>query len=425
MTTHEEQCACEEYRELSRRGFIGATGVAAGAALLPGWLPEIKYAESQNSSRDVIVSVFLRGGADGLTMVAPFADADYYRGRPAIAVPRPDTSASNRGTALDNFFMFPPGMMGLYPAWQAQNLAIVHATGQLGTNSRSHFEAERYMEAGKPNDYNLVTGWLARHLMSSAPMRAGAPLRALALGWGGMRLTLSGAPNTLPIPEPPNYTMARNIGPQLDRLYTSAWAPARNAARDGISTINLLQSINFRGYVPSNGAVYPNTDFGRGFRSLAALIKADVGVEAAHLDIGGWDTHAQQGSTGGVMHNLMVDFSNTLGAFWADIIKGPTTRRLTVVCISEFGRNARENGSQGTDHGRAGAAFFLGTHIRGGRVISSWPGLDRAVLEDGQDLRVTIDYRDLLAEIVQRRLNNPNLDLVFPGYVPVERGITL
>lgn len=425
MTTHDSECGCGEYQELSRRGFLLASGASAGALLLPEWMPQVSYAESENTSRDVIVSVFMRGGADGLTLVAPFEDADYYRGRPGIAVPRPDSSAANRGTALDNFFMFPPGMVGLLPAWQAQNLAIVHATGQMATNSRSHFEAERYMEAGKPNDYSLVSGWLARHLASSAPMRAGAPLRALALGWGGTRLTLTGGPNTLPIPVPESYNLARPLGAQLDRMYNTAWTPARNAAKDAIATINLLQSINFRGYVPSNGAVYPTTDFGRGFRSLAALIKADVGVEAAHLDIGGWDTHAQQGSTQGTMHGLMVDFANTLGAFWADVIRGPVTRRITVVCISEFGRNARENGSAGTDHGRGSVAFFLGTHIRGGRVLANWPGLNRAVLEDGQDLRVTIDYRDLLAEIVKRRLNNPNLDLVFPGFTPVERGITL
>jgi uncharacterized protein (DUF1501 family) len=281
------------------------------------------------------------------------------------------------------------------------------------------------MEAGKPNDYSVVSGWLARHLASSAPMSVGAPLRAIAVGGGGTRLTLTGGPNTLPVNAPENYNLARPLTPQLDRLYASAWSPARNAAKDAIATVNLLQSINFRGYVPSNGAVYPTTDFGRGFRSLAALLKADVGVEAAHLDIGGWDTHAQQGSTQGVMHNLMTDFANTLGAFWADMIQGPVTRRITLVCISEFGRNARENGSAGTDHGRGSVAFFLGTHIRGGRVLANWPGLDRAVLEDGQDLRVTIDYRDLLSEIVKRRLNNTNLDLIFPGYTPVERGITL
>ena len=163
------------------------------------------------------------------------------------------------------------------------------------------------MQAGKPNDYSLVTGWLARHLATSSPSRANAPLRALALGWGGTRLTLTGAPRTLPIPVPGSYNLVTPVGPQLDRMFAGAWAPARSAARDGIATVNLLRAIDFRGYRPANGATYSTTDFNQGMRSLAALIKADVGVEAAHLDIGGWDTHANQGSTSGQMHQLMTD----------------------------------------------------------------------------------------------------------------------
>jgi uncharacterized protein (DUF1501 family) len=281
------------------------------------------------------------------------------------------------------------------------------------------------MEAGKPSDYSLATGWLARHLMTSSPARAHAPLRAVSLSWGGTRLTLNGAPRTLPIPQPENYRHSSPSEITLSRLYATGWAPARNAALDAIATVNLLKAIDFRGYRPANGAQYPSTNFGQGMRSLAALIKADVGLEAAHLDIGGWDTHAQQGSTNGTMHQLMLEFANAVGAFWADVMKAPTNHRVTLVALSEFGRNARENGSSGTDHGRASAAFVLGTSVAGGRVLTQWPGLNRSVLEDGQDLRVTIDYRDILAEIVRRRLGNPNLDQIFPGYVPVERGITL
>lgn len=424
---HAENCGCAEYQELSRRGFVtqagmGMAGVAALA--LPDWMPSVRFAESQNSSRDIIVSVFMRGGADGLTLVAPFGDPDYYAGRPAIAVPRPDSSSPNKGTALDNFFMLPPAMLGLRPAYLANQLLCVHATGQSTNNSRSHFEAERYIEAGKPLDYSIGTGWLARHLMTSPPVRATAPLRGIAIGWGGTRLTMTGAPRTLPIPQPDNY---RHYAPNegvLDRLYNVAWTPAKNAAKDAIATVNLLRSIDFRNYAPANGAVYPTTDFGRGFRALAAMIKADSGVEAAHLDIGGWDTHANQGSVAGYMNNLMLDFANTLGAFWADVMQGPVSRQITLVAVSEFGRNARENGSLGTDHGRASVAFVMGPNVAGGRVLAQWPGLARPLLEDGQDLRVTIDLRDILAEIVERRLGNPNLGTIFPGYVPVSRGIT-
>jgi len=424
MTDHSDDCGCREYRELSRRGFVTDTSLQVAALALPAWLPHLRFAATQNSSRDVIVSVFMRGGADGLTLVAPFGDPAYYAGRPTIAVPRPDSSSPAKGTALDNFFMLPPGMRGLLPPYLANQLLVVHATGQAATNSRSHFEAERYLEAGKPSDYSIATGWLARHLMTSTPMKANAPLRGISLGWGGMRLTMTGAPRTLPIPQPENYRHQAPSQGVLERMYGTGWAPVRDSARDALATVSLLGAINFNGYAPANGAAYPGTDFGRGFRALAALIKADTGLEAAHLDIGGWDTHANQGSTAGQMHNLMTDFSNTLGAFWADVMQGPVSRKVTVVVVSEFGRNARENGSQGTDHGRGSVAFLMGPNIAGGRVMATWPGLARDVLEDGQDVRVTIDHRDLLAEVVKRRLGNNNLAAIFPGFVPVERGVT-
>lgn len=428
MTHHTDDCGCQEYRELSRRGFVTATGLQVAAMAIPsgmpGWLPQVQYAASANSSRDVLVSVFMRGGADGLTLVAPFGDPDYYAGRPSIAVPRPDSTSPVRGTALDGFFMLPPGMTALYPAYLANQLLVVHATGQKATTSRSHFEAERYLEAGKPADYSIATGWLARHLMTATPAVANAPLRGISLSWGGTRLTLTGAPKTLPIPDPANY---RHLAPDasvLDRLYATGWAPVRDSAKDALRTVALLQGIGFSRYAPANGAVYPDTDFGKGLRSLAAIIKADAGVEAAHLDIGGWDTHANQGPTNGQMHALMSDFAGSLGAFWADVCQGAASHNVTVVAVSEFGRNARENGSQGTDHGRASVAFFMGQGIAGGRVLSQWPGLNRSVLEDGQDLKVTIDHRDLLAEVVKYRLGNPNVSAIFPNYVPVDRGVT-
>jgi uncharacterized protein (DUF1501 family) len=307
MTEPNEGRGCAEYRELSRRGFV-TTGLGVAALGLPEWMPRVRFAASQNSSRDIMVSVFMRGGADGLTLVAPFEDPDYYTGRSTIAIPRPDSSAPNKGIALDNFFMFPQGMSGLLPAYQANQLLPVHATGQAANNTRSHFEAERYLEAGKPADLLISTGWLARHLQMSPPINPTAPLRAISLSGGGTRLTLSGGPRTLPIPNPSNY---RHYAPDptvLERMFATGWQPAKNAASDALRTVSVLQGINFNGYAPANGAVYPDTNFGRGLRSLATMIKADIGLEAAHIDIGGWDTHANQGSASGDMHTRMQDF---------------------------------------------------------------------------------------------------------------------
>src|SRR5437764_4586118 len=205
---HPDDCGCQEYNELSRRQFITTSAVGASAAFFPAWLPKIVMSKAYASSRDIIVSVFMRGGADGLSICAPFADASYYTSRSTIAIPRPDASAATRGVNLDGFFMFPQAMAGgtvagtggLMPAFQASDLLIVHATGQLN-NSRSHFDAQRYMEVGKPVDPSLVTGWLGRHLATVPPLRTTAPLRALGIS-SGLQKTLVGAPKALPIANP-------------------------------------------------------------------------------------------------------------------------------------------------------------------------------------------------------------------------------
>jgi len=432
---HEEDCGCQEYNELSRRQFLtsAAAGVSA-AAVFPAWLPKIVMSKNYASNRDIIVSVFMRGGADGLSLVAPFADANYYTSRSTIAIPRPDATAGTKGVNLDGFFMFPQAMAGdaagnggLMPAFKATDLLVVHATGQLN-NSRSHFDAQRYMEVGKPVDPALVTGWLGRHLASIPPLNPTAPLRALGVA-NGLQKTLVGAPKTLPIADPTNYSVGGAAATQTQRLgfmqtdYAGAEEPLKSAALDATNTVNLLKTVNFAGYKTANNAVYPNTSFGRALRSVAVLIKSDVGIEAAQVDIGGWDTHSAQDPLAGSMFRTMQDFSNSLAAFYADVIA--TGYSVTVVAVSEFGRNVRENGSQGTDHGRGTVMFAMGKGIAGGRVITkNWPGLARENLESGQDLKVTVDYRDILAEIVQKRLANPNLSFVFPSWTPTMLGVT-
>jgi len=196
-----------------------------------------------------------------------------------------------------------------------------------------------------------------------------------------------------------------------------------SAALDATNTVALLRTVNFAGYRPANSAVYPTSAFGRALNSVAVLIKSDVGIEAAQVDIGGWDTHSAQDPLAGAMFRSMQDFSNSLAAFYADVIA--TGFNVTVVAVSEFGRNVRENGSAGTDHGRGTAMFAMGKGIAGGRVLTkNWPGLAREQLESGQDLKVTVDYRDILSEIVQQRLGNPNLNFVFPGWTPAMLGVT-
>ena len=432
MSNHEHDNSCAEYNEVTRRQFLGTAGGVTIAAMLPTWLPRVVMAQSA-SSRDIIISVFLSGGVDGMSMVAPFGDPAYYTGRPTINIARPDAAGTGpKLTALDNFFGFSPGMSPLFPAYQAGDLLVVHATGSVN-NSRSHFDAQRYMEVGKPADATVVTGWLGRHLATMSPLKATTPLRALGITTG-MPQTLSGAPKTLPIPSPANFTIGGANGTATARAqfmaanYVDAADPVHANALDTTNTIALLQSINIGGYTPKQGAVYPTSGFGTQLKSAAALIKADVGVEAVHLFYGGWDTHSAQGTTtenGGYMHGRMLDLAQSLAAFYADVIQGTTANGVTVVIVSEFGRNARENGNQGTDHGRGNVMYAMGKKIAGGRVLTNgWPGLATENLESGQDLRVTLDHRDVLAEIVQNRLQNPNVATVFPGFTPTMRGVT-
>ena len=420
---------CTEYNELSRRQFVTwSAGTALLATFVPPWLPKVVLAESYTADRDVIISIFMRGGADGLTLCAPFADPEYYTGRPTIAIPRPDSGNPQRGIALDDRFAFPQAMAPLVESFTAKDLLVVHGTGSVDS-SRSHFDQQQFMEAGKPRDPSVVTGWLGRHLASITPMRSNAPLRALGIA-NGLARTLLGAPQALPIPNPASFNLAGNAATRQERTdwlkadYLETPDPVRSAAIDTAATIDLLRVINFTGYVPANGAVYPAGSFGSSLRSAAALIKADIGVEAIQVDVGGWDTHSAQAPLAGSMFNNMTLFAGALGALYKDLI-GAGTHSVTVVVVSEFGRNVRENGSLGTDHGRGNCMFVMGKNVAGGRVMTqNWASLARENLENGNDLKVTIDHRDILAEVVRNRLTNDKLSFVFPDFVPTMRGAT-
>ncbi len=421
---------CTEYNEMSRRQFVTwSAGAAFLATVVPPWLPKIVLAESFVANRDVIISIFMRGGADGLSLCAPFYDIEYYNGRPTIAIPRPDSSAATKGIALDDKFMFPQPMASLVEPFTAKDLLLIHGTGSIDT-TRSHFDAQRFMEVGKPRDPSVITGWLGRHLASSTPVRTNAPLRALGIA-NGLAQTLVGAPQTLPIPNPASFALGGSATTRQARMdwlesdYLNTPDPVKSAAVDAAATVDLLKVINFTGYAPANGAVYPTTSFGSSLRSAAALIKADVGVEAVQVDIGGWDTHSAQDPLAGSMATTMSQFSTALGALYMDLVAGAQTQNVTVVVVSEFGRNVRENGSKGTDHGRGNVMFVMGKNVAGGRVMTqNFASLARENLESGQDLKVTIDHRDVLAEVVKNRLNNAALSFVFPDFVPTIRGVT-
>lgn len=418
---------CAEYMRLSRRQFMATTGGTVLAASLPAWIPRVAYAQDACTDRDVIVSIFLRGAMDGLTMCPPHTDPLYYAQRPTLAVPPPGSGGPHQAIDLDGQFGLAQPLAPLLTAYNSGDLLIVHACGSTDP-SRSHFDAQRFMEVGKPADPNLFTGWLGRHLASIPPINAAAVLRAVGIAYG-MPLSLESGPKGLPIPVLENFglegigtTSAARLA-ALNDMYAAVGDPARAAAQTTSETISLLDAINFSTYVPAGGAVYPVSPFGMAMKSSAALIKAQVGVEAIAVDIEGWDTHIEQGSLVGELATKLTDLGAALGAFYADMFSG-NGQNVTVVVMSEFGRRLAENGNRGTDHGHGNAMMVMGNNIAGGRILTQWPGLEPEQLFEGRDLEVTIDFRDILAEIVQHRLGNSNLGLVFPDYTPTFRGVT-
>lgn len=425
---------CQEYRNWSRRDVLRTAAISAAAlAAAPSWLPRVAFAQDYRSGpRDVIVQVFLRGGADGLTIVPPWSDPLYYSNRPTLAVPRPDNLSvplSHRTIALNNSgpvqFGLNPALAPLVPAYADGNLLVLHAVG-LNDSTRSHFDAMRYMEVGRNDDPLLRTGWLGRHIGSVSPVSETAPLRALALS-SGVQQTLAGGPRTLAFADPARATIGGSSATQLTRrarlydMYSRRNDLLKPIAVDTLATIDQLTAIDFPAYQPAPGVTYDTTNsFAYGLRASAALIKAQIGVEAVAIDFGGWDTHTQQGSLpGGEMYGNLASLGAALAAFYQDTLN----QNVLVVVLSEFGRRVKENGDKGTDHGHGNAMLLIGKGIAGGRVLTTWPGLAPEQLDQG-DLEITVDYRDILAELVARRLGNSNLSTVFPAFTPTFRNVT-
>jgi uncharacterized protein (DUF1501 family) len=373
---------------------------------------------------DVLVCIFLRGGADGLHLVAPYGDREYYAQRPRLAVARPDdraAAAERRGRALDGFFALHPLLAPLEPIYRAGQLAVAHAVGSPD-QTRSHFEAMETMERGVSDGSRATTGWLGRHLQTVGTRPS--PLRALAIG-ETLPQSLEGAFGASAIGSLDAFRLAMPAGwsdgfqSTLAGLYEAEAGPLAAAGRETFQLLRALEKLNPAGYRPSGGAIYPEGDFGRGLSQIAQLVKAELGLEVACLDLDGWDSHIGQEA---LLDGLTRELAAGLAAFHADL--GPRIDRVTVVVMSEFGRRVRENGGLGTDHGRATCFFLMGGQIRGGRVLADWPGLAPDRQEGPGDLKVTLDYRDLLAEIVHTRLKNPHWQQVFPGYEARFRGVT-
>ena len=365
---------------------------------------EAHLSTMRDDSRTLVV-VFLRGAADGLTLVAPIADDNYHKFRPRLAV------KSNEAVLLDDTFGFHPNLRALEPAWKEGDLAIIHGAGGE-SDSRSHFEAQDLMEHGGI----AAGGWLARVLRARGPSQS--PLSAVALS-ATLPESLSGAPSAAALQSLDEFSIGENghkvkddFTRELHRLYAREQGPLRDAATSTFEALRRIESIDAKAK-PANGAEYDEKDsFGQGLRQVAALIRADLGLDAASVDLHGWDTHFVQQSG---IEPLMLRLANGLAAFRRDL--GERMATTTVVVMTEFGRRVAENASFGTDHGRGGVSFVMGGGVKGGRVLGGWSGLKPEILDGPGDLPVINNYRNILAPVLARHGATPEgLASIFPDF---------
>lgn len=409
----------------NRRVFLRNSALAmVGVGTAPMWLKRALYAADAPSPRKkILVAIFQRGAADGLNVVVPHGEKAYYNLRPTIAIPRPNNT-KNSAIDLDGFFGLHPSLAPLKPMYDQQHLAIVDAAGSPDP-TRSHFDAQDYMESGTPGLKATDSGWMNRALPKIPGKTKVSPVRALALG-ATLPRSMRGPEPALALQSIAGFQVRdEQAAKQFMDMYESSHDPLLQAAgRETFEAAALLQSVQKNPYVPANGANYTGP-FGNSLKQVAQLIKADVGVEMAFADIGNWDHHVNevaQSPTEGQLANRLSEFGGSLAAFWQDM--GDRMEDVVVVTMSEFGRTARENGNRGTDHGHANCMFVMGGAVKGGKVYGKWPGLENEQLYEGRDLALTTDFRDVLSELVARHMGNPSVKGVFPGYDPKFLGLT-
>lgn len=451
-------CGCAEYEALERRQWLQMAGRMGALAMVsaPAWMPKLSFASGgplPPGQRDLLVVVFLRGGADGLSLCVPYGDPFYASSRGALAVPRPDSTDPLRAIDLNGFFGLPPGFSRLKPIYDAGHLAIVHAIGNP-TGIRSHFKDQDQMELASADASTSGSGWLGRHLILSAGVAN--QLRGISANHSIPR-SMGGAPATVALPNGTSglagstnsdaarrdflaqaylgaeLSLGTNAGyilEALEALDAAGWNDRSGSvlsdggiamAGDGMMSMDSMSSGSPSTYAPTGTPSYPNDQWGRSFQAVAELAKLEIGLEAASIDLTGWDTHVGQGTTNGYLNNLLTNLARCLEAFYLDM--DSLLNSVTVVVMSEFGRRVAPNSNSGFDHGKGGVMLVMGGNVNGAQVHTSWPGLHPDQLVEHMDLAITIDYRDVLAEILVKRAGSIAIPSVFPGFNPTFRGI--
>ena len=413
----------------TRRYFLKSAGLSLfGIGFVPSFMRRTAFALEQpgfSNRKKVLVAIFQRGAADGLNVVVPFGDKEYYSLRPTISVPEPSSVVGTEAQSLidlDGFFGFHPSLSALKRLFDQHHVAVIHAAGSPD-NTRSHFDAQDYMESATPGVRSTEDGWLNRFLQVQ-PEAEATPFRAVAFA-PRMPRSLAGPAPALSIQDLRGFRLRVNANAHLpsgtpiesafQAMYASASDPLLSrAAHETFDAVDALQHIGLESYQPSNGAEYPKGPLGHSLEQVAQLIKANVGLEVAFAEVGGWDHHVNEGGVQGQLANSLRQFGDALAAFHQDM--GDRMADVVVLSMTEFGRTARENGNRGTDHGHANAMFVLGGPVQGGKVYGEWPGLRTEHLYEGRDLALTTDFRDVFAEVLVKHLGAKTTGNIFPGF---------
>jgi uncharacterized protein (DUF1501 family) len=417
-------------RMLIKNGAVGIFSVGIAPVLGPSFLQRTALAQEAGARKKTLVCLFMRGAADGLSIVVPHGEPELYKVRPNIAIPKSEV------VDLDGFFGLHPALSPLAKIYKEGHLAAVHACGSP-SNSRSHFDAMDYMESGTPDNKVVQDGWLARTAMMCPEDRAtrNSPFRAVALG-SGLPRSLQGGAGALAIPDLRTFgiqeiaargkglTGSPSAAGGFEALYDQAVGDAlHGTGKESFDALKALKKINPGSYTPANGVTYPTGKLGESFKQIAQLIKSGIGVEIAFTDVGGWDTHANQVQNGtptaGNLANRLRDVGSALSAFYYDM--GDRMQDVVVITMSEFGRTVRQNGTGGTDHGHATCFFALGGPVKGGKVYGDWPGLSTDKLYEGRDLNLTTDFRAVFGEVASKHMGVPDVAKLFPGFTGGEQ----
>ncbi|MGH9947633.1 MAG: DUF1501 domain-containing protein [Pyrinomonadaceae bacterium] len=409
---------------MDRRYFLKTSGIGLASfglmAAAPEFLHQFAAAQGANGfgKKKVLVTIFQRGAVDGLNMVVPHGDSAYYDLRRTIAIPQP---GKTDGTIdLDGHFGLHPTMKPLEAFWKSKQLAVIHGAGSPD-NTRSHFDAQDYMESGTPGYKATRDGWLNRAMQSTAG-KDDSPFRAVSMTQSLPRSLYGKAPSVA-MTNLSDFTIkaglyTADLKGGFEGIYQqNAKDRLGEMGKETFEAVNYLKQANPGQYKPENGAAYPNTQFGRSMQQIAQMIKAGIGLEIAFTDTGNdirWDTHTNQGGSNGQLANFLRTFSQAIAAFAADL--GKRMDDVVLLTMSEFGRTARENGGRGTDHGHGNAMLVLGNSVKGGKVYGEWKGLKNDQLNEGRDLAVTTDFRDVFAEVANKHLGTKDLRKLFPNY---------